>query len=251
MKNKTAEEMTRAFAKMEITPRVVYHDQGSEYRGAFNTYCEEHNIINTTNYKDDHHALGIIDRFSKTYKTMVQRYLTAKNTNTYINKVYEFVQLYNNTPHSSIDDIKPVDAINNQQNIEAIKNINHKKQLWNNRVSKSITHNVAVGNHVRIQNKKTPFSKGYEVSYSDDAYQVVSISGNRATLDNGKEVPIKLLQVVPAGTTTNNSAAVEANLHNKIKRIYRKEGLTEENIINTRRQKKESIVKKLLREKLI
>jgi hypothetical protein len=63
---------------------------------------DEYDIIhNTVIARDDHKALGIIDRFALTLKTILNKlYIRKKNTN-WIDDIYDVIDRYNNTPHSS------------------------------------------------------------------------------------------------------------------------------------------------------
>ena len=62
------------------TSDAVFHDQGNEWKGKFVKLCEAKNIFSLQNDLGDHSSLGVIDRFSRTIKAMIQRYLTSNNT---------------------------------------------------------------------------------------------------------------------------------------------------------------------------
>ena len=54
----------------------------------------------------------VAERFIRTLKTKIYKYMTSKSKNVYINKLDDIVNAYNNTYHRTIK-IKPVDVKNN------------------------------------------------------------------------------------------------------------------------------------------
>ena len=66
-------------------------------------------INNNINIKyvqvNDHHKLGIIDRFIRTLRERIKKYQSAYKTTRYINVLDELVDNYNNSYHSGIQGI--------------------------------------------------------------------------------------------------------------------------------------------------
>ena len=54
----------------------------------------------------------IVERFIRTLKTKIYKYMTSISKNAYINKLDDIVNEYNNTPHRTIK-MKPVDGKDN------------------------------------------------------------------------------------------------------------------------------------------
>ena len=54
----------------------------------------------------------IAERFIRTLKNKIYKYMTSISKNVYINKLYDIVKKYNNTYHNSIK-MKPVDVKDN------------------------------------------------------------------------------------------------------------------------------------------
>ena len=50
----------------------------------------------------DHHKLGIIDRFVRTLRDRINKYLEMHNTTKYIDVLPEIIKGYNNSYHSGI-----------------------------------------------------------------------------------------------------------------------------------------------------
>ena len=89
----------------------------------------------------------VAERFIRTLKTKIYKYMTAISKNVYIDKLDDTVKEYNNTYHTSIK-MKPVD-VEVDTNIDFQKEINHKDPKFK------------VGDHVRISKYKSIFGKGY------------------------------------------------------------------------------------------
>lgn len=249
MKDKTASSTLAAFQKINIMPNALYHDQGTEYKRDFDRYCQENNIANITNFKDDHTALGVIDRFCKTLKTMIFRYMAAKKSNKYVARLKPLIDLYNNTPHNGIGGLKPAEIEDNDENMQAVTEINNKKTLWNKRLSRK--NKINVGDSVRVQLQMKTFKKGYEINYSTEVYQVEKINSTSATLNNGDTVPIKLLQKVADDSDDIENPNEENEKKSKVTKVLKQEGLDKQNIISKKRKHKTDLVKSLIKNKLI
>ena len=89
----------------------------------------------------------VAERFIRTLKNKIFRYMTSITKDVYIDKLDYIVKKYNNTYHKSIK-IKPVDVKDNTY-------IGFKKEV-NNKNPK-----FKVGDHVRISKYKNIFAKGY------------------------------------------------------------------------------------------
>ena len=78
------------------------------------------------------------ERFIRTLKTKIYKYMTPVSKNVYINKLDDIVDDYNNTYHRTIK-MKPVDVKDNTY-IDFKKDVNDKDPKFK------------VGDHVRISN---------------------------------------------------------------------------------------------------
>ena len=89
----------------------------------------------------------VSERFIRTLKTKIYKYLTSVLKNVYIDKLDDIVGEYNNTYHRTIK-TKPVDVKDNAY-------IDFKKDVNDNNPK------FKVGDHVRISKYKNIFAKGY------------------------------------------------------------------------------------------
>ena len=71
-----------------LIPHVISTDNDTAYTGAdFQLVCKKFNIIHQTNVKDDHHALGIIDRFARTTKMIFSTMFLRNKNNNWVDKL--------------------------------------------------------------------------------------------------------------------------------------------------------------------
>ena len=93
-----------------------------------------------------------VERFIRTLKTKIYKYMTSVSKNVYINKLDDIVKEYNNTYHRTIK-VKPVDVKDNtyidSAQLHSSKEVNDKDPKFK------------AGDHVRISKYKNIFAKGY------------------------------------------------------------------------------------------
>ena len=103
----------------------------------------------------------IAERFIRTLKTKIYKYMTSVSKNVYIDKLDDIVKKYNNTYHTSIK-MKPVDVKDNTY-IDFKKEVNDKDPKFK------------VGDYVRISKYKNIFAKGYMPNWSEEIFVIKKI----------------------------------------------------------------------------
>ena len=103
----------------------------------------------------------IAERFIRTIKNKIYKYVTSISKKVYIEKLDDIVKKYNNTYHKSIK-IKPVDVKDNTY-IDFKKEVNDKNPKFK------------VGDHVRISKYKNIFAKGYMPNWSEEIFLIKKI----------------------------------------------------------------------------
>ena len=98
----------------------------------------------------------IAERFIKTLKSKIYKYMTLISRNVYIDKLDDIVDEYNNTYHTTIK-MKPIDVKDNTS-INANKEINKNNPKFK------------VGDHIRISKYKNIFAKGYMPNWSEEVF---------------------------------------------------------------------------------
>ena len=107
--------------------------------------CETiNNIVIYSTHNEGESVLA--ERFIRTLKSKIYKYMTSISKNVYIDKLDDIVDEYNNTYHTTIK-LKPDDVKDNTY-INADKEINNKNPKFK------------VGDHVRISKYKSIFAKG-------------------------------------------------------------------------------------------
>ena len=102
----------------EITPKpeILLTDNGSEFISKpFETLITDTDISHDFAIVGDHKKLGIVDRFARTLRELINRYMFANIPNKYINVFQDLIFNYNNTYHRGIKG-KPAKVANNSLN---------------------------------------------------------------------------------------------------------------------------------------
>jgi hypothetical protein len=151
-------------------------DNGSEFMNKEAQKIFIENGINHITFDvGNHRALGKIDRFSRTIKTKISRYMVQNNTTRWIDVFENLISNYNNTYHSSID-MKPKDVSTRKEKdilydtLEKSFNATSRKKL-------------KFGDYVRVPLIKKAFEKEGQ-RYSNQIYTVDKIGLNKVAVRN-------------------------------------------------------------------
>ena len=139
LKDKKGVSIVNAFQKIlkesNRKPNKIWVDKGREfYNNSFKKWLKDNNIEMYSTHNEGKSVVA--ERFIRTLKTKIYKYMTAISKNVYINKLDDIVNKYNNTYHTTIQ-MKPVDVKDNTY-------INFKEEV-NDKGPK-----YKVGDHVRI-----------------------------------------------------------------------------------------------------
>jgi len=157
LKDKNASTFTNAMNEIlkEITPKpeILITDNGSEFISKpFETLIKDNNISHDFANVGDHKKLGIVDRFVRTLRELINRYMIANKTNKYINVFQDLIFNYNNSYHRGIKGKPAKVAINSPKLIKIMK---EKDKLANEEEQQFF-----VGDNVRYIKNKVMFEKG-------------------------------------------------------------------------------------------
>ena len=103
----------------------------------------------------------VAERFIRTLENKIFKHMTAISKNVYFGMLENIVDKYNNTVHRSIK-MKPIDVTSDSYG-EDNEDFNEKNPKFK------------VGDHVRISKYKNVFAKGYNHSWSEEAFVVSKI----------------------------------------------------------------------------
>ena len=141
-------------------PNKIWVDKVSEFYNAyFKQWLRDNDIVM---YSTDNEGKSVVaERFIKTLKSKIYKYMTSISKNVYIDKLDDIVDEYNNTYHTKIK-MKPIDVKDNAY-INADKEINNKGPKFN------------VGDCVRISKYKSIFAKGYMPNWSEEVFVIKKV----------------------------------------------------------------------------
>ena len=171
LKTKQSEEVSNALERIinrfPIIPRRFLSDAGGEFSG---TSPSMHNLL-VTKYKMVIYVLtgkmkgSIIERFNRTLKTRIARYMTENNTKRWVDIINEICSDYNHSYHRAIK-MRPVDV--SYKNKSTVF-----KNLYPNRNQK-VRCPIKPNYKVRIALDKQLFDKGYQQNWSTEIFTVVN-----------------------------------------------------------------------------
>ena len=100
----------------------------------------------------------VAERFIRTLKNKIHKYITSISKNVYIDKLDDIVDEYNNTYHGTIK-MKPT-VVKYNTYIDFGKEVNYNDPKFK------------VGDHVKISKYKNMFAKGYTPKFSEEIFVI-------------------------------------------------------------------------------
>ena len=141
-------------------PNKIWVDKGSEfYNNSFKKWLQDNDLEMYSTQNEGESAVA--ERFIRTSKNKVYKYMTPISKNVYIDKLDDIVNEHNNKNHRTIK-IKPIDVKDNIY-INIDKEVNDKKPKFQ------------VGDHVRISKYKNIFAKSYTPNWSEGLFVIKEI----------------------------------------------------------------------------
>ncbi len=147
-------------------------------------FCESKNIIITTDVSAEEHVskgnkLGIVDRATRTFKTYIRNFMLSKDSTKFIDHLQDLVNNYNNTPHSSLNNMTPNEVYDNPSYQEKMQ---RRDQEHNKDLSEKI--DLDIGDYVRKRVDKKRFDKE-NAKFSKEIYVIEEKEGTRYRLVDG------------------------------------------------------------------
>ena len=165
LKDKKSISIVKAFQSISKQsnskkPNKTWVDKGSEFYNAyFKKWLLDNDIVMYSTYNEGKSVVA--ERFIKTLKGKIYKYLTSISKNVYIDKLDDIVDECNNTYHTTIK-MKPIDVKDNTY-INTSKEINNKDPKFK------------VGDYVRISKYKNIFAKGYMPYWSEEVFVIKKV----------------------------------------------------------------------------
>ncbi|RLJ22609.1 hypothetical protein DJ031_00475 [bacterium endosymbiont of Escarpia laminata] len=167
LKNKSATSVSKAleglFTNDGVRPLLLQTDRGLEFfNRSVRDVLEKYGIQHFSTYNEETKA-SVVERFNRTLKTRMWRYLTHKETWRYIDILPDLVRTYNDTPHRSIE-MAPsqVDDTNQEEVWQRLYGGHHGKGMPK----------YHVADRVRISKVKRRFDKGYMANWTEEIFTI-------------------------------------------------------------------------------
>lgn len=164
LSNKSAASVTNAFKDVLNEGRVpvkLQTDEGTEfYNKKFQQLMDQYKIKHFSTSNET--KASIIERFNRTFKTRMWRYLTSVNSRRYVEVVQDLVNAYNNSHHRSIN-MTPSTVDKNNEKIVFM-------HLYKLKPQKPLVFKFSKGDNVRISKLRGVFRKGYKQTFTDEHF---------------------------------------------------------------------------------
>lgn len=170
-KNSTevAQNLDEIISQFPITPRKLMVDNGTEFSGSSNAI----NDVIVNKYRmviyiltDSQHKAGVVERFNRTLKQRIARFMTENHTKRYIDSLQDIVDNYNQSIHRSIGMAPNNVTFGNREEVF--------KKLFPN-INSKVKCKIRPGWRVRIPREKNIFEKGFTPIWTEEIFVVKRI----------------------------------------------------------------------------
>ena len=179
LKNKRAttlkETLSRWIRNLDVKPKILMTDRGSEFvNNQVKTLLQNNNIILQEAYGTL--KACIAERVNKTLQILIYKYLTEKETLTYIDVLQDLVNSYNKRGHRTLKGISPknADLPENEDRIQQIFN-----QKYGEIANRRKTPKYKVGDRVRVKTdpgKISSAARAYAEQFNGEYFRIVRIN---------------------------------------------------------------------------
>ena len=188
---RVAEVLATLFKTSKRTPQKLQTDDGKEFYNKHVTkVLKDHDVHHFSTSGDT--KASVVERFNRTFKQRLYRYMTTYNTFKYLSSLPQLVRGYNASFHRSIG-MAPRDV--DQNNAEEVWDTlypHYKKTKKKKKKKKSA---LKVGDRVRLNTKHRTFQKGYLPGWTEEVFLVTQtrLDGNVPTyrISEWDDTPIK------------------------------------------------------------
>lgn len=188
-------EKYKQFVKDAGSDHPIYKIESDAFfdNAAFRKLNTEQNILVATHVaKDDHitpvgNRLGIVDRCIRTLKQLIQKHMLSHNTTVWTDKLDDILKLYNDTPHSGIDNETPNSVYDDVDYSQKLYEGQRKK---NDALDRKVS--IMIGDNVRIMDEKRVFQKE-KAPWTQGLYQVIDKIGYSYRVQDEAGVVLKRL----------------------------------------------------------
>jgi transposase InsO family protein len=191
LKNKMAKTVNDTLEPLVKQYKVqnINIDKGSEFKGETLKMLKANNVKVWEAEAGEKTKQGIVERFNRTIRELIEKYLTINQTKNYIKELPSLVKNYNSSTHSGTNAI-PAAVFSGKKKTDLKKILLREREFFEN------LHELQVGDSVRRMSNKGLFSKGATAKFSKTVYSIDGFEKNKVKLSDGKLVPLYVLQKV-------------------------------------------------------
>lgn len=169
LKDKSSHSLVSVFKKMfssSTPPFKVQTDQGGEFKNKLVKRVFKNAGVDIFSSKNEDIKASVIERFNRTLKERIYRYLTKHNTKRYIHVLNNIVESYNNSYHRSIKRAPSQVNFKNQEDVWHI--LYHKPNILKHS-------DLTSGDRVRVSKIKNTFEKGYLPNWTSELFTISTV----------------------------------------------------------------------------
>lgn len=188
--------------------------------------------------------LAIIDRFTRTFKNLLNKYLHKINSADWTTHINFILNVYNELPHSSLNFYSPEDIFLSENYEDYANNKHIEKKFYNLDKGNEQKNKFNEGDYVRILEQKNIFDKETK-SYSREIFKIIEIKSSKYTdkykladlQGNEKKKIYNWKEIIKSNVPILENEIVKDNIAenkkiNQINRKLKKEGIDKKNIID-------------------
>ena len=168
LKSKDAAETKRAFKRMikNKRPKKLWTDKGTEFKGVFKSFCDDQGI--EVYHTESETKSAFAERNIRSLKNMIYKHLEYNWSWKYIDRLDDFVKTINSRVNRVTKlapnkvqkkDVKNLVSLIAKQAASQLRKPKYKK-----------------GDFVRIAKPNLPFKKGYKQTYTDEVFEIATIT---------------------------------------------------------------------------
>lgn len=138
----------------------------------------DNNITHSLVEPNEHNQMGILDRFVRTLKGLLEKYFVSQNKYNWIDIIDKIINNYNNRWHTTLN--TSPDSVFTSESLKDKIRVQLSKKDEQAQINKN---KLDVGDMVRVINQKKTFEKGQK-QFSEETYTINEIVGNSFYLTN-------------------------------------------------------------------
>ena len=177
VKRKTAVCVKQALAKIlsEYRPSKLQTDEGREFTNKEVQLLLKQHLIHYYIAKNEVIKCAVIERFQRTLQSRIHKYFTAFHTRKWVDKLPDFMHAYNNSYHRSI---KTTPALARQEKASQLfaklYGYASERDMIRSSMLRRPRLRIRPGDKVRAAMQTTAFAKGYDKTFSDSLFSVLT-----------------------------------------------------------------------------